>query len=394
MRGYLDVLHIPDLRVPLAATVLGALPLGILGLGVLLYAHELTGSLAVGGLAAAAFGLGNAAGVVAQGRLIDRHGPARVLAPTGAACAACGVVLVAAAPAVARPGFVLAVSAGMGLGIPATVASMRVLLAETIPVPESRTAGYALLAVLFHLAVLTGPLVASLLVVLVGPGGAVVTGGLLAGGAGLLFARTRASRNWRPRPASPREAGRRGAGLAVLLLINAGTGISGGVVAVAVPAAALELGTAADSGPLIAMSSAGEIVAGLSLGARRWRWSAARLLLASLTASAVAVALTAWAAGSLPLLFPALFLVGLCTGPCAVASSALLDTLAPRAGLTRAYTLMVSFFLVGAAIGNAVGGGLTEHLGHRGALALAACLLAALLAAGVSLRRALEPPAR
>lgn len=392
VQGYLDVLRTSGVRVPLVAAVLGALPIGMLGLGLLLYVHQLSGSLADGGLAAAAFGLGNAAGMTLQGRLIDRYGQAKILAPAGMACAAWGVLLVVTAPAVHWQGFAVVVSAGMGSCIPATTGSMRVLLAELVRGTEARTAGYALLAVLFQLALLTGPLVTSLLLVSAGPGAAVVIGGLLAGGAGLLFSTTRTSRDWSPlHTATSRNDGVRGnGGLAVLLLIAAGTGVSAGVAAVAVPAAALALGTAADSGALIAMISAGEIIAGLAFGALPWGWSPARLLLAALAGSAVAAGLAAWAASSLALLFPALFLVGMCGGPAAIASSALLDTLASRATLTRSYTLMVSVWLVGGALGNTVGGAITESFGHRQALAFGACWLAALLAVGTLLRRALE----
>ncbi|WP_327665566.1 MFS transporter [Streptomyces sp. NBC_00498] len=392
MQGYLDVLRTPGLRVPLLAMVLGALPIGMLGLGLLLYVHRLTGSLADGGLAAAAFGLGNAAGMTAQGRLIDSYGQAKVLAPVGAACAAWSLLLVAAVPAVGGRGIAVAASAGLGSCIPATTGSMRVLLAELLRGAEVRTAGYAMLAVLFQLALLSGPLATSLLLVSAGPGASVVTGGFLAGGAGALFSMTRASRSWKPARKFVRHDGvRKNAGLAVLLLITAGTGLSAGMVAVAVPAAALSLGNAADSGVLIAMMSAGEITAGLVFGAIPWRRSAARLLLAAVAGSAVAFGLAACAAGSLALLFPSLFLVGLCGGPSAIASSALLDTLASRAALTRSYTVMVGVSLVGGALGNAVGGSITESLGHRQAFMLNACWIAGLWAAGTLFRRALEP---
>ncbi|WP_328635044.1 hypothetical protein [Streptomyces sp. NBC_00356] len=311
MQGYLDVLRTPGLRVPLLAMVLGALPIGMLGLGLLLYVHRLTGSLADGGLAAAAFGLGNAAGMTAQGRLIDSYGQAKVLAPVGAACAAWSLLLVAAVPAVGGRGIAVAASAGLGSCIPATTGSMRVLLAELLRGAEVRTAGYAMLAVLFQLALLNGPLATSLLLVSAGPGASVVTGGFLAGGAGALFSMTRASRSWKPARKFVRHDGvRKNAGLAVLLLITAGTGLSSGMVAVAVPAAALSLGNAADSGVLIAMMSAGEITAGLVFGAIPWRRSAARLLLAAVAGSAVAVGLAACAAGSLALLFPSPVLGG------------------------------------------------------------------------------------
>ncbi|MDT0444329.1 MFS transporter [Streptomyces johnsoniae] len=392
MQGYVDVLRTPGLRVPLLATVIGALPLGMLGLSLLLYAHERTGSLAVGGLATAAFGLGNAVGLSAQGRLIDRYGQPKVVAAAGLACAILGIFLVTAAPLVDWRGFVVVAGAGMGAGIPATTGSMRVLLAELVREGEARTAGYALLAVLFQLAVLTGPLLTSLLLVAAGPEEAVLAGGFLACGAALLFAGTRASRTWRPlRGSVSRGGARTGKGLAVLLLLMAGAGVSAGAVAVAVPAAALSLGSAADSGMLIATSSAGQIIAGLAFGAVSWRWSHARLMLVALAGSALAVGLAAWAANSLALLFPALFLVGLCGGPSAIASSALLDTLAPRSALTRAYTLMVSVWLLGDAVGNAVSGVVAGSLGHRPTLALGACWLAALFVVGTLLRRALDP---
>ncbi|MFI7274543.1 MFS transporter [Streptomyces sp. NPDC049879] len=390
MRSCLRILGIPCLRVPFLAVVMGALPLGMLGLGLLLYARERTGSLAVGGLAAAAFGLGNAVGLGVQGGLIDRHGQGRVLSVAGVACAAWGVLAVAVTPVVSWPGFVVVAGAGMGACVPATTGCMRVLLAGSVGDGAARTAGYALLAVLFQLAVLTGPLLTALLVAVAGPGAALSAGGLLAGGAALLFSATGASRAWRPRRD---RAGRgrlgRNAGLAVLLTVTAGAGVSAGAVAVAVPAAALSLGRAADSGVLVAASAAGEVVGGLVFGAVRWRLPHDLTVLATLAASAVAVGLAAWVSGGLVPLFAALFLVGLCAGPAAVAASALLDALVPRPALTRAYTLMVAAGLLGGAAGNAVGGAAAGHLGHRSALALSACWLAVLLAGATVFRRVL-----
>lgn len=75
----------------------------------------------------------------------------------------------------------------------------------------------------------------------------------------------------------------------------------------------------------------------------------------------------------------------------AIASSALLDRLASRAALTRSYTMMVGVSLVGGALGNAVGGAITESLGHRQASMLNACWTAGLWAVGTLFRRALEP---
>ncbi|MFJ9174884.1 hypothetical protein [Streptomyces sp. NPDC102360] len=61
---------------------------------------------------------------------------------------------------------------------------MRVPPAELLREAEARTAGYAMPAVLFPLALLSGPLATLLLLVMEGPGASVVTGGVLAGGRG------------------------------------------------------------------------------------------------------------------------------------------------------------------------------------------------------------------
>ena len=61
------------------ASALGALPIGMFGLGILLLAREASGSFATAGRVVAAFGLANALGAVAQGRLMDRLGQTRVL---------------------------------------------------------------------------------------------------------------------------------------------------------------------------------------------------------------------------------------------------------------------------------------------------------------------------
>ncbi|MFR9725574.1 hypothetical protein ACL02R_19720 [Streptomyces sp. MS19] len=140
---------------------------------------------------------------------------------------------------------------------------------------------------------------------------------------------------------------------------------------------------------LLAASAAGEVAAGLVFGALPWRRPHARLVLVAPAGSATAVGLTAWAADGFAPLFAALFLVGVCAGPAAIASSALLDTLVPRPALARAYTLMVAVGLLWGAAGNAAGGVVAEQFGHRAALALSACWLAVLLAGAVVFRRAL-----
>lgn len=392
MRSYVRVLRTPGLRVPLTAAVVGALPLGMFSLGLLLFLRAWTGSLADAGLGMGVFGVGNAVGLGVQGRLIDRVGQTTVLVSAGLACAAWIGLLVTVAPATGSMALALVASVGAGSTFPATTGSMRVLLAELVTEAEDRTAGYALLAMLFQLALLTGPLVTSLLLRPVGPGGAVLVAGGLAGAAGLLFAATGASHAWRPYPLAARTvapAVRTHQALLPLLVISAGAGISAGLISVAVPAAALSHAAAGDSGLLLATSSAGEIVGGFAFGARRWRGSATRQLLATLAGAMTAACLTASVSGSLALLFAAMFLTGACAGPFAVASSALLDMLAPKTALTQSYTLMVSIGLLGASVGSSIGGAIVDAAGYQMAFTINACWLGCLLTIGVLIHRAL-----
>lgn len=92
---YGALLALPEARRPLVASVAGSMPIGMFGLGILLLVREANGSFAVAGRVVGAFGLANALGAVAQGRLMDCFGQPRVLrtaavvhvAVLGAACA-------------------------------------------------------------------------------------------------------------------------------------------------------------------------------------------------------------------------------------------------------------------------------------------------------------------
>ena len=78
-RRYAALLALPGARRPVIASAVGSMPIGMFGLAVLLLAQDATGSFAVAGRVVGAFGLGNALGAVAQGRLMDRLGQTRVL---------------------------------------------------------------------------------------------------------------------------------------------------------------------------------------------------------------------------------------------------------------------------------------------------------------------------
>src|SRR5215218_3863847 len=102
---YRELLALPGAWRPVIASAVGSMPIGMFGLAILLLGEDTTGSFAVAGRVVGAFGLGNAVGAVAQGRLMDRLGQTRVLRTAAAlhavACTALVVAALREAPVVA-----------------------------------------------------------------------------------------------------------------------------------------------------------------------------------------------------------------------------------------------------------------------------------------------------
>ncbi|HEX4213860.1 MAG TPA: MFS transporter, partial [Candidatus Dormibacteraeota bacterium] len=273
---YVRLLRIPGVPRLLLATFAGALPIGILDLAVLLLVRAATGSLGEAGEVAGALAAGNAVGITVQGRLIDRWGQPPVLLSTGPVCAAALILLVLAATHGAAAPVQDALALLAGAAIPATFTSMRVLWPSLVEEPELRTSAYALLALMFTVTVVLGPLIVSGLVLLSSPAVAVLMAAILAAGSAALFASAPASRRWRS--SAPNRGWRPRAlatpGSRTLIGANLVVGVAGGMGAVAVPALALAAHIAAFSGVLFSLASIGDGVVGLIYGGRAWRMPA------------------------------------------------------------------------------------------------------------------------
>lgn len=351
----------------------GGLPIGMLTLAVLLLARLQSGSFLGAGIMAAALSAGNAVGIAAQGALIDRRGQTMVLLTASVACLSSLVGLVLVTGHSGHPGISISLAAVGGATIPATPSSMRALWADLVADPGLRMTGYALSAVSFTAATVLGPVLVSGLLLLGGPRAAVLTAASLAGGGGVLFALTPASRRWVPAPArvlAPAGAPRRshhapGRGMRTLIVGNLGIGLAAGLCGVAIPAVAIALGTAALAGVFSAASAVGDLLGGLAYGSRRWRPPLAARLVAAQCGSAVVGACLALSAGSIPamlLVMPATGAAGAVQG---ITTSALLDDVAAPGTLTGSYALLVSCGLAGSAAGYAVGGVLIGVIGPR-----------------------------
>jgi MFS family permease len=276
---------------------------------------------------------------------------------------------------------------------------MRALWADLVADPGLRMTGYALSAVSFTAATVLGPVLVSGLLLFGGPRAAVLTAASLAGGGGVLFALTPASRRWVPAPArvpaaagAPRPAHFASSkGMRTLIVGNLGIGLAAGLCGVAIPAAAITLGAAALAGVFSAAGAVGDLLGGLAYGSRRWHFPLAVRLIAAQCGSAVVGLCLALSAGSIPailLVMPASGAAGAIQG---ITTSALLDDVAAAGALTGSYALLVSCGLAGSAAGYVVAGALTSVIGPRSMFLAAAAAGAAAAGWYFHRRQTLKP---
>jgi hypothetical protein len=288
------------------------------------------------------------------------------------------------------PTWVLALCALCGgATFPQLPAAMRSLWGALVQDAGQRETAYAMVSIVFEVAVVTAPALVAAIVAVSSPQVAVLAAAALGAGAAVAFTTTAGSRNWRGTPHEVGWLGPLGApGMRTLFGVLAAFGTAVGIVQVAVPAFAAARGSAAAGGVLLAALSAGSLVGGLVYGARSWPGSAPRRLAVLLLGLGAAFALLA-VAGNEVALAALLVLSGLLLAPTTVIGSTLLDTVAPSGTVTEAFTVMVMAIVVGTAVGNAVGGSIVESASYERAVLLAGVVAAAGAALTLARRRSL-----
>jgi len=388
-RRYRVLFAIPGARTPVVLSALGSLPIGMFGLAILLLVRDASGSFAQAGRVVGVFSLANAIGAVAQGRMMDRLGQTRVLRGAALLHLPALVALVASAKAGAPVWALALLALWGGATIPQVPAAMRSLWGMLVLDPERRETAYALVSIVFEVGVVTAPALVAAIVAFSSPSVAVLAAAALGTGAALAFAATGASTRWR---GTRHDAGPLGPlhaiGMRTVFLVLVLFGAAMGIVQVAVPAFALQTGSAATGGVLLAALSAGSLIGGLVYGARTWPGALPRRLCLVLLALGGGIATLALA-GSLPALAALLLLSGLLVAPTASIASTLLDTVAPAGTVTEAFAAMVMGVVAGTAAGNALGGTLVESASYETAVLVGSALAVAGAVVVVARRRTL-----
>jgi MFS family permease len=377
---YRALFAVASARQIFAASLLGRLPIGITGLAILLLMQTSSGSFALGGAAAGCYVTGLALVAPTLGRLIDRHGPWRVLTTCSVAFPCALFVLVGTSGRAELAWLAFAAAAAAGAAFPPITVCMRTYFRQSLADETLLSAAYSAESVLIEIIFIVGPLIVALLVAFAAPAAAVWFAAACGFAGTLLFVRARALRTWRLEarttagllgPLADREFVK----LVAIVLCFA---TAFGFLEIGLTAYAIERSDAAFAGVLLGLMSAGSALGGLAYGSRGWHFPLARQfsVALALTAFGLAVLSLRWQ----PWLFAALSVVaGIAIAPALIIQSMLVTKTARPEHSTEAFTWTTSALLAGVGIGLAAGGVMLEHL--PAAAALGAGAMAALGAA-------------
>jgi len=383
-RRYRALLLIPGVTRVTLPSLVGRLPYGMTTLLFVLAVHHGTGSYAIAGLATAVHSGATALTAPWLGRLADRGHAPTVLATAGITNALLLGALVVALAGHAPTAVILAVIAAAGAANPPVAAVTRVVLPRLAP--HHAGTAYALDAVFSELTYVVGPALIAVISAVAGPYAAVVVTAVMSaagavGLAGAPAARYRADAVDAAETESRVNDGRRllTLALAILLAITALEAAAYGLMEVAIPAYAAQLGTPAGAGAVIAAWSAGSILGGLWFSGLSPKMSPWRLLAVLAALNAVGFGLISLSTG-LPSLGAILALGGLVIAPMTAVETGLVTALAPLARRTEAFTWSGTAVFVGYAGGSALAG----LIAARGGGLVAAALTATSLVAGAT----------
>jgi MFS family permease len=376
LAAYRRVLAAPGMATLVAASVCARLPVGMGAVALVLYVHGATGSFAAAGIVAGAFTIGLGLTGPLLARIIDRRGSAPVVLPAGLLSSAALVAVVALGHNGAGAGPMAAAAALAGAAGPPFGSVTRLHFPRLVEARDMPTT-YALDAVMIEVLFVAGPLLAGLLAATVGAGDGLLVAAAI-GAAGTFWFVAVASvppsdhpaheRHWLGALASP--------GIRLLILTEIPMGVTFGALDVSLPAFGTLHGSSALGGPLAASLALGSALGGLAYGLRPNALGSPRRAFLALGFLQVLACLPVLAVATIPEMFVAAALAGICVAPSGSVRNQLVQETMPAGTGAEAFTWMGLAITVGASAGAAVAGPLVESGGWR-AGAVVACAVPA-----------------
>lgn len=366
-----------------ATGLVARLPISMMTLGIVLLVSTLSGSYALAGQVSAAYIVGNAVFAVPHGRLADRFGQRKVLWVDSLVFAVFTGLLVHSIThdwSDPLPHLFAAVS---GMSIPQIGAMVRSRWANLLDDDEERHTAFAVESVADEMVFVAGPALVTFLSTAYAP----QSGLLVALVAGTIGTVALALQRRTEPPAHPRQD--QGAkahmpwrALVPITISAIALGSLFGALEVATVAFAEDEGRKAFAGVMLAVFSAGSLLAGVAAGTMKWSrgpLERAKIGMWLLAAGTLLLPL-------MPHLVPlglVLFLTGLALAPTLIAVFSVLEAITPRARLNEAMGFVQTGLSAGIAPGAWLAGVVAD--GPGGSTAFWVCVVSALLAASGAL---------
>ncbi|HEX5128446.1 MAG TPA: MFS transporter, partial [Usitatibacter sp.] len=356
-RKYVEFARRPHVGRLLIVAFLSRMPIGMVAFSMLMFLRESLGDFAFAGLAVGVNFVSMAIAAPIQGRIIDRHGPEKLLRVTAvvSTLALCGVM----AATLARMPFtviaLLAATAGV-FANPITTLT-RTMWRHLFDDEEDRRTAFAMDAVLIEFNFTLGPAIVALMLALFGATAAfglticvVAASAVIYVGSGTLelFKRVAATERHLLGPLTePR--------LVVVFIAMLGITTGFGILEVGYPAFSTYLGVGAVAGVLLAINSLGSATGGALYGGLQFKAPIERQFAVCMLL--MAIPFGAHAAWLQPVFFGVLaFLSGALIAPTLTAHAVLVSRLAPPKYATEAFTWSSTFIVSGLGVGMALGG--------------------------------------
>lgn len=406
---YLELLRLPGALNFSIFGLFGRFPTSMMGISTILMVRLLYGNYTLAGIISATNTIAYAMGALVLAKLVDRFGQARVMLPSITVSLAAMVATVVCALMLVPPMVVGVLMAVAGATSGSIGALARTRWPRLVPSPLQIQTAYALEAAIDEFCFVIGPVLATIAATAVHPvGGLVLLIVFFAvGGYGFLaqratepepirrVARSAAARATADEAGTATKTQRRAMVaaaaasspaaddvsaqahpkvrvftplLAMLAVTYMGAGLVFGVNDISVVAFADEQGYTSLSGVLLAVMSAGSLVAALVYGARNWRIPMWKRFIIGVVLLAVGVT-TFFFATNMVIMAVVLLLTGLTLAPTMTNTNTIIEMVTPKEYLTESLTWMSTAMCVGISLGSALAGGpVDSHGSHAGFL--------------------------
>ncbi|MEU2155607.1 MFS transporter [Streptomyces sp. NPDC019396] len=394
--GYGQLLRTPGAWTFLLPGFAARQPFAMLTISIVLLVQHTTGSYGTAGAVAAVTGVAMALFAPQSGKLADRFGQRTVLLPGVVVHAVSGVALTALALADAPLWALFAAAVPTGASVPQVSPMVRARWAAKLGGSRLMPTAAAFESVTDEFTFVVGPVLATALCTGVHPAAGLFTEAALTLVGGVLFAAQRRTQPPFGHPDAHERVQRASAlsvpGVRVLAVTFLGIGSVFGGMQVSLAAFTEEIGQPGISGLLYGMFAAGNMLAGVAVGAIAWKSGPRRRLVLGYLGLTAATSLL-WTADSVVTLGVLGLFVGLCIAPALIAGFTLVEPLVPASARTEAFTWLTGAVALGQAAAVTVAGRLADAFGSSTSFLVPLVGTALALITLVALRSRLVPQA-